>query len=223
MNASARNRRASPTCLAAALLCCGAALAASGVSAQQSRGDRVRVTALKGGLFRLSSGRVVSTVNLGSQLSGCSSGIYDGSDPASRPGGGEAQTRVIDLVNKGGAWYLTFQASLQGNCNVQGMCGASTSTTLVWLKLSPALKVSARQAEVIENCVGNDSLARYSGMKTGQTGPYATLLELQSGLLEVVSTSPTSAADTTLYTTVRYQHAFPEQGLKVSSGLVVQD
>lgn len=98
--------------------------------AQQSREDEVRVTAFPVGMFRLSAGRLTANVNLRDQLSGCRSGTYDGTDPDSRPSG-EARTRVIDLVNKNGAWYLTFQATLQGNCNVQGMCGAGTDTTLV--------------------------------------------------------------------------------------------
>jgi hypothetical protein len=199
------------------------ALAQKGVPAQQSRGDAVRVTAFPKGMFRLSSGKLAANVNLRDQLSGCWSGTYDGSDPNSRPSGGEAQTRVIDLVRKSGAWYLTFQATLQGGCNVQGMCGAGTDTTLIWLKLTPALKMVGRQAEVIEDCAGNVSIDHYTGMKAGQTEPSETRLELQGGLLEVVPTTPTSAPDTTTYTTVRYQHAFPEQGLKVSSKQAVRD
>lgn len=81
----------------------------------------------------------------------------------------------------------------------------------------------AEQDEVTENGVGNVSLSHYTGMKTGLVRSYETLLKWQGGLLEVVSTTPTSASDTTTYTTVRYQHAFPEKGLSVSSRQVVQD
>lgn len=82
------------------------AAAHSGVPAQQSRQDPVRVTAFPKGVFRLASGRLSSTVNLLDQLAGCTTGIYDATDQGSRPSGGEARVRVIDLVRKGGAWYL---------------------------------------------------------------------------------------------------------------------
>lgn len=206
-----------------ALSFAASALAQKGVPAQQSRGDPVRVTAFRNGVFQLSAGRVSSSIDLRAQLVGCSSGLYDGSDPGSQPSGGEADTRVIDLVKKGGAWHLTFQATLQGGCNVQGLCGAGTGTTLVWLKLTPSLKVAAKQAEVIETCVGNVVLDHYTGMKPGAETPYQTRLEVRGGLLEVVSVKPDDGDGGRIRMTVRYRHAFPEQGLKVSSKQVVRD
>ncbi len=205
-----------------ALAGCTVAAAQAGVPAQQSRQDPVRVTAFPQGVFRLASGRLASTVNLKEEIAGCTTGIYDLTDPKSRPSGGEADTRVLDLVRKGGAWYLTFQATLNSGCNVQGMCGAGTATTLVWLKLTPALKVAAKQAEVIEDCAANIGIDQYTGMKTGATEPYATLLELRRGRMEVVSVLPDYDKKTDTLTTVRYQHAFPEKGLSVSSRQVAQ-
>ena len=216
------------TPLALALLSfSGLALARSGVPAQQSRQDAVRVTAFSQGIFRLTAGRLSSTVNLRDQIEGCTSGIYDLTDPKSRPSGGEADTRVLDLVKKNGAWYLTFQATLNSGCNVQGTCGAGTDTTLVWLKLTPALKVVAKQAEMIEDCVANVTIDQYTGMKTGatvsyETPPYVTLLELRGGRLEVVSVKHGYDGKTDTLTTVRYQHAFPEKGLSMSSRQVAQ-
>jgi hypothetical protein len=204
----------------AALSFSGLALAQQGMPAQQSREDQVRVTAFPKGVFRLSSGRVVSTVNLKAQLSGCSSGLYDASDPKSRPAGGEADTRVVDLVKKGGAWYLTFGATLQGGCNVQGMCGAGTDTTLVWLKLTPALRVIARQAAVVENCSGGLGVTSVAG-KPGDTLELHGL-ELSGGLLNVVSVKPNFDKKIDILTTVRYRHAAPEKGLSVSSRQVAQ-
>lgn len=204
------------TPLALAMLSCsGLALAQKGVPAQQSRQDPVRVTAFPQGMFRLSSGQVTSSVDLKAQLSGCSSGLYDGSDPKSRPAGGEADTRVVDLVKKGGAWYLTFGATLQGGCNVQGMCGAGTDTTLVWLKLTPALRVIARQSAVIEHCSGGLGVTSVAG-KPGDT------LKLSGGLLDVVSVKPDFDKKIDILTTVRYRHAAPEKGMGVSSRQVAQ-
>ena len=206
----------------ASLSCSGLALAQKGVPAQQSRQDPVRVTAFPQGVFRLTSGRLSSTVNLKEEIAGCTTGIYDLTDPESRPSGGEADTRVLDLVRKGDAWYLTFQATLNSGCNVQGMCGAGSDTTLVWLKLTPALKVAAKQAEVIEDCAANIGIDRYTGMKTGATEPYATRLELRGGRLEVVSVQPDYDRKLDTLTTLSYRHAAAERGFLVSSRTVVQ-
>ncbi|WP_425146496.1 hypothetical protein [Deinococcus sp.] len=198
------------------LLLSGAVLAATGLPAQQSQRDAVRVTAFPKGIFRLTSGRLSNQVNLGSQLPGCTSGLYDGSDPGSRPSGGAATTRVIDLVRKGTAWYLTFQTTLNSGCNVQGLCGAGTSSALIWLKLTPALRVAAKQLEVIEDCPSNLTLASFTGMPASDPEPQAIpRLELRRGILEAVSVLPGDKLGETRQT-VRYRHAFAEQGLSVS-------
>lgn len=188
---------------------------AAGVPAQQGRADRVRVTAYPDGLFRLTSGSVSSRLDLSRQLSGCTAGTYDGSDPKSRPSGGEAQTRVIDLVQKGGFWYLTFQATLESNCNVQGECGAATDTTLVWLKLTPALRVAAKQAEVVENCRAELNISSATG-SAGTDGDLPRL-DLRGGVLEVVSLKSDYIAKSGVQTTWRYRHAAPQRGLTTYS------
>jgi len=191
----------------------GAALAA-GVPAQQGKADRVRVTAYAGGLFRLTSGPASSRLDLSDRLSGCTAGIYDGSDPQSRPSGGEAQTRVLDLVQTGGFWYLIFQASLESNCNVQGECGAATDTTLVWLKLTPALRVAARQTEVIEDCRAGRNIVSTPGSDETDDVPR---LELRGEVLQVVSLKSDYVAGSGVQTTLRYLHAAPQRGLSTHS------
>lgn len=191
----------------------GSALAA-GVPAQQGKSDRVRVTAYADGIFRLTTGQVSSRLDLSDRLSGCTTGTYDGSDPQSRPSGGEAQTRVLDLVQKGGVWYLTFQASLESNCNVQGECGAATDTTLVWLKLTPALRVAARQTEVLGDCRAGWNIVSTAG--PDETGDVLRL-GLRGGVLQVVSLKSDYVANSGLQTTLRYLHTAPQRGLTMSS------
>lgn len=187
---------------------------AAGVPAQQAKADRVRVTAYADGIFRLTTGPASSRLDLSDRLSGCTTGTYDGSDPQSRPSGGAAQTRVLDLVQKGGFWYLTFQASLESNCNVQGECGAATDTTLVWLKLTPALRVAARQTEVIEDCRAGRNIVSTAGSDETDDVPR---LDLRGGVLRVVSLKSDYVANSGVQTTLRYLHAAPQRGLTVSS------
>ncbi len=206
-----------------ALSGCTVAAAQGGVPAQQSRQDPVRVTAFPKGVFRLSTGKLTASVDLREQLSGCWSGTYDGSDQGSRPSGGEADTRVVDLVRRGGSWYLTFQATLNSRCNVQGECGAGSDISLVWLKLTPALRVVAKQVEPIELCMSGLSVTRYTGFKNADErymgGP---LVELRLGQMNVVSSLSDYDKKMDTLITVRYRHAAPERGLLVSSKTVVQ-
>lgn len=197
------------------VLLTGGALA--GIPAQQSPRDPIRVTAFKNGVFGLSLGAMKKSVRL-EGIAGCTSGTYDGSDPKSRPSGGEADTRVLDLVQKGGFWYLTFQTTLNSGCNVMGFCGAGLAVSLVWLKLNSSLTATEKQVERIEDCVSNTSLTHWSG-KSAAKAPdaYNPRLGLQAGLLEL--TYESDDYDKTLKTvySLRYDHRAPKQGLKVSS------
>ena len=181
----------------------------------------MRVTAFPKGVFRLASGRLSSTVDLRDGLNGCWSGTYDGMDPDSTPSGGQAATRVIDLVRKGGAWYLTFQDTLNSRCNVQGLCGAGSSVSLVWLKLTPALKVAARQIEAVEDCTTDLSVTDWTGRKNSQEaylgGP---LFELKGGALQVVSVVSGYGKKLDTLTTLSYRHAAAERGFLVFSKTV---
>lgn len=68
----------------------GTALAQAPLPAQQSPRDAVRLGALPRGVFVLRQGARVARLNLEGRLNSCTGGLYDGSDPASRPSGGEA-------------------------------------------------------------------------------------------------------------------------------------
>lgn len=201
----------------------GAAVAQNSRPAAQSQRDAIRVTAYSSGVFQLVQGKVSARVNLQNQIAGCTTGTYDGADPKSRPSGGAANTRVIDLVQKRGFWYLTFQAILGSGCNVQGLCGAGSAISLVWLELNSTLQVLSQQTEALEDCFSNTYLTRWSG-KNRDDAPDTDdpTLELRGGVLEV--STEKSDYDTKLdtLTTVRYQRAFPEKGLVILVKKVAQ-
>jgi len=199
----------------AAVLLAGVAWA--GVPAQQSARDPLRVSAFKNGVFGLSLGGVKTSVRL-EGIAGCTSGTYDGSDPRSRPSGGEAEARVLDLVQKSGFWYLTFQTTLNSGCNVQGFCGAGSAVSLVWLKLESSLRVVGQRVEILQNCVSNTLLTRWSGRSTANASDaYSPKLELRSGVLELTYESNDYDKKVNTVSNLVYEHRAPERGFKVSS------
>lgn len=205
--------RRTPALLAALVL--GAAVAA-GVPAAQSPADRVRVTAFPRGEFVLAEGRRAVRVNLANRLAGCTAGLYDGSDPKSRPEGGEATTRVLDLVRRGNGWFLTFQATLQANCNVMGECGAGRAVTLVWLRLGADLRVQDRQTAVVADCRRGLDLVDWTGRVEGRPlDGDDPALEVRGGALKAES-ALTRADGTEARSTVRYERARAERGLIVA-------
>ena len=197
------------------MLLTGGALA--GVPAQQNPRDAIRVTAFKNGVFGLTLSNVKQSVRL-EGIAGCTSGIFDSSDPKSRPSGGEADTRVLDLLQKGGFWYLTFQTTLNSRCNVMGFCGAGSAVSLVWLKLDKTLKVAGKQVETLEDCASNTSLTEWSGKSAAKASDaYTPKLGLQAGLLELTYESDAFEQKVQTVYSLRYDSRAPEQGFKVSN------
>lgn len=188
--------------------------------AQQRSSDAIRVTAFLKGVFDLKRGNLSRRVVV--PLSGCTTGTYDGSDPKSRPSGGAAQARVIDLVSHGGFWYLTMQATLNSGCNVQGLNGACSEVTLLWLKLSADLRLAAKQAESVSSCADQTTLTGWSGAGPDQDleFPSPAALGLSRGVLAFTYQTPetldVNAEFKNVYT-LRYDHAAPERGLRVVS------
>ena len=118
---------------------------------------------------------------------------------------------------------MTFQATLNSGCNVQGLCGAGIDVSLVWLKLTPELRVVARQAEMIENCVTSRRVTEWTGRRSAQEEFYdRPLLELRGGVMTVVSVVSDYTKKLDTLTTLSYRHAAAERGLLVSSKTVVQ-
>ena len=190
---------------------------AQGEPAQQSARDPIKIVAFPEGKFRLSQGNSSTNVNLQGEIAGCTTGQYDGSDPNSKPSGGAATTRVLDLLKKGAFWYVTFQTTLGSGCNVQGRCGAGTSVTLVWLKLDAALKLVKRQAVIVQECLTDTTLTRWAGRTGRDTDDFNPKLEMRSGVLEVVFETDDYTEKTKLVSSLRYDRRTPDQGLLVVS------
>jgi hypothetical protein len=140
--------------------------AQQGSPAEQSSSDPVKITAFPNGIFKFAQGKSNGSSNLQGEIAGCTTGTYDGSDPKSKPSGGAASTRVIDQIRKGAFWYTVFQTVLGSGCNVQGMCGAGSAVTVVWLKLDAKLKVISRKAVIVEDCMTDTGTRKFAG-KTG--------------------------------------------------------
>lgn len=204
----------------------GGALAQPQVPSQQSSRDAVRLSGLPGGVFQFSQGRQRGQTDLSQQLHGCTSATYDptapdfqGFDIVTGVPGAALGTRVIDLVQRGGRWYLTFQVSVPPNCNVQGMCGAGTNIDLVWLKLSPSLKVLGKQVEVVEDCRSDTNAQDYTGTKDSREASSGQpLLELRVGQLRLTRDTAHYGADgaqTHQRQRLSYSRAAPQQGIRV--------
>ena len=225
--------------LAGVLVLSAEAWAASAVSprlaAQQNARDALRLTGLPGGVFEVRQGPLSRRFGLRALVNGCTSVTYDPLSPnfegfdAPLPDD-SLQPRVIDLVRKGGQWYLTFQIDAPPNCNVEGQCGAGLNTSLIWLKLSPSLELRGKQAEIVEECQTNTSVTAYTGFGDGRQDPsFGPVLELRGGKLQLTrSTSSYSggAGGTTVETvknqTITYSRATPERGLQVGAVKVVR-
>lgn len=110
----------------------------------------IKVRSAGMGKARITNGKLSSIINLSKDVSGCFL-LYDGSDPQSKKAD-VTSFGVIDSVKKGGSIYVVLLATAGGNCNVQGMCGATEDWTLVWLKLNNNLKVLDKKAIVVQSC-----------------------------------------------------------------------
>ncbi len=113
----------------------------------------IKVYPARGKRIRIVAGTQRILVDLTKEVSGCLD-IVD-SYPSKRVYKQPLAVRVIDRVRKDDKDYLVLLAGAQSNCNVNGMCGAVTDRTLIWMKLGADLKLEEKKAEIIENCFSN--------------------------------------------------------------------
>ncbi len=186
--------------------------------AEQSASDPLRIAGLNGGKLKLTLGRTSSTVDLSSKLSGCWGAIYDGADRQSKPSRVMLLPRVLDMVQKNGVWYVAAQVNLNGGCNVNGMCGASTTVNLIWLKLDQKLTVSKQQFSVVQNCLDETELTQWIGRGSNDVdNALNPKLELSKGVLSIGFEISDYANKFKTVSKLRYEHRAPEKGLQISS------
>lgn len=123
----------------------------------------IKVRSAGNGKARITNGKVQSVVNLSKDIGGCLL-TYDATE-RKRKTFDVTAFELIDAVKIGNTTYVVFVATAQGNCNVQGQCGAAESYTLFWLKLNSALKVQSKQVAVVEECLDDINLTEGSAIK----------------------------------------------------------
>lgn len=111
----------------------------------------ISVKGLDAGRVRLTRGTQKLVLNLGPDISGCKSRLYDPMEHVSSDA--DVRFETVDETRQGAYTYLVLLAGAPPNCNVQGMCGAGEeSLTLIWLKLDKDLKLAGKQAFAVDEC-----------------------------------------------------------------------
>jgi hypothetical protein len=186
--------------------------------AEQGSSDPVKITAFLNGIFKFRQGKLNGSVNLQGEIAGCTTGTYDGSDPKSKPQGGAASTRVIDQIRKGTFWYTVFQTVLSSGCNVQGLCGAGSAVTVVWLQLDAKLKVISRKAVIVTECLTNTDATKWVGQSGDEIKDlFDPQFRLVAGKLEIGFQTEDYNTKQKIVSSLRYDRRTPEKGLVVSS------
>jgi hypothetical protein len=168
----------------------------------------VKVRSAGKGRARLTSGKLQSVINLSKDVSGCFL-TYDITDPKRREYDVTAFD-LIDSVKKNGSLYLVLLGSANGNCHIQGQCGAAEDWTLVWLKLSPTLKVLDKKAAIVQSCLYN-SIDLESEFDEGKTP-----LKMVNGELKVEYSENRYQQDLEYkYHTLTYKRSEAEKGFSI--------
>ncbi len=134
------------------LVCsCSLAGATSPPQASRQGAEPVSVKRLHGGTVQLRRGARKVSLNLGTDIAGCKSHLYDPMEHVSSDA--DVRFETVDETRQGAYTYLVLLAGAPPNCNVQGMCGAGEeSLTLIWLKLDKDLKLAGKQAFAVDEC-----------------------------------------------------------------------
>lgn len=166
--------------------------------------QNIKVRSAGNGKVRITSGKTQSIINLSKDMAGCLM-TYDITDPKRRKFD-STSFDLIDSVKKDGSIYVVLLGGSGGNCNVQGQCGASESSTLFWLKLSQTLKVQAKQIVIPEDCLDDINLTDDS------------LIKMNKGVLsfEFEDNLYRQTLDYTV-TKLIYKHSEPEKGFDIKT------
>lgn len=195
---------------------------AQSIPAKQSSSDDIKITAFPNAIFKFRQGSLESKISLQGDIAGCTTGSYDGSNPKSKPSGRAATTRVIDMMWRDrtdeSPVKITFQTTLGSGCNVQGMCGAGSAVTVVWLELDPNLKLISKQAVIVQDCLTNTSLTQWVG-KTGDDVLDSTdpKFRLREDNLEIVFETEDYNKKQKVVSILRYSKNASQKGLIISS------
>jgi hypothetical protein len=205
-----------------ALFVLGSMIFAQSIPAEQPLSDGIKITAFPNAIFKFRLGSLESKISLQGEIAGCTTGSYDGSNPKSKPRGGAARTRVIDMMWRDrtaeSPAYVTFQTTLGSGCNVQGMCGAGSAVTVVWLELDPKLKVVSKEAVIVQDCLTNTGLTQWVG-KTNDDVMNSTnpTFWLREGNLEIGFETEDFSTKQKTVSSLHYDRSTAEKGLIVSS------
>ena len=129
-------------------------LVCASIISAQPKAAKIILKSTKTGKVTLSKGTLRSTIDLSRNVAGCAyvSGEVrrelDKKGCAASP----AEFKLLDAQTKNKQNFLLIEAAAMGNCNVCGQCGASESSTLIWLKLDARLKVLDKKEVPIEDC-----------------------------------------------------------------------
>jgi hypothetical protein len=172
-----------------------------------------RVTILKGKLRRV--------INLRKDIAGCAYVPAEFKKSLDKKGcsASPATLRLADTRTKNKNHYLLITSVAMGGCNVCGRCGAAESTTLIWLALDAALKETARQSLVIEDC--SENIEILSGSESLIPTGYDTYDLKFTGDLFTITYEKTIFGDEAdagyEFTVAEYDGSRPELGFAVKS------
>src|SRR5262249_30536090 len=124
--------------------------------------------------------------------------------------------KFVDRLKKDDKYYLVLIAQAQSNCNVQGLCGAASDFTLIWLKLGAGLKLEEKKFAVIEDCQANISVINSESDGPESDGEEWPAVKLVGGKLAIEFGN---SADDTAHTVSRltYDRKSPERGLVITA------
>ena len=197
------------------LVLAGLTFAQSSQRAAQSPKDPIQITSLDDGRFKFIKGSRSAVYSLQANIHGCTGQIFDFG--TGEKFGGSVRARVPDQVSKPGLVYVVMQVTTNTGCNVQGMCGAGTTTDLIWLKFDTSLKVITRASAMVADCATSTSITELNGKPAPELEDTELKLEMRGGILQLKYQDDDSTNKITTVTTLRYNHQTPERGLVISS------
>ena len=150
-----------------------------------------------------------TTLDLGKEVSGCLTYLYDPTDRKFRERS-SADIKVIDRVRSGGDYYVVLMAGAESNCNIQGHCGAASDYTMIWIRLDSKLRLKNKQAVVVEDCRAGVGI-----IEPTSEDDKSPKLRLVGGKLTVLYGDYDAAKRVT--TRLVYDRNTPEQGFRTST------